>query len=248
MVTAMSGQTLQHYLKNSIIVTWFRQETSNTYPYWVCLLSHSSILATSLIHLIRSTHPDKQIIVELQGSILSTPCGWLMYGIGNYHESTAPALQIKSNSAHKQVIQTHFLDLILPSAIYKQYIQYMFPCRMAFMTPRHAFYHQISLRLPFPWSKWWPGLRGYTQCLRFILTQYDYNWKHRYSWYCQYQSIKHYYILITDPKDWIPTHPPYKISLYSSISTAMCFLQFQRYHPLFPTLALLYPEIQECIF
>ena len=94
-------------------------------------------LLFSFSYIQRVALANQQQTIFQAASDIDTPfqCIWTnIYGIGNYCCSTSPAIQIKCHPVHKQAIQTLFMELISPSAIDKQDPRYIFQQCMVFMT------------------------------------------------------------------------------------------------------------------
>ena len=99
------------------------------YPYNGMLPSPYELLLFSSPHIQRVALANQLQIIFHTSSSIDTPlqCIWTnTHSIGDYQQSTAPAIQIKFHPSHKKAIQTIFLEIISPTAIDKEDPQYIF--------------------------------------------------------------------------------------------------------------------------
>ena len=131
---------------SSISATSLISELRSPHPDWIIIVNpYDGMLPTPCGWLLFSSFHIQRVALASQlqsifstSSNIDTPlqCIWTnIQGIGDYCQSTAPAIQMKCHPTHKQAIQTLFLELISPTAIDNEDPQYIFQSCMVFMTP-----------------------------------------------------------------------------------------------------------------
>ena len=131
---------------SSISATSLISELRSTHPDWIIIVDpYNGILPTPCGWLLFSSSHIQRVALASQlqsifrnSSNIDTPLQCIcanIQGIGDYHRSTAPAIQIKCRPTHTQAIQTLFLELIPPTATDNNDPRYIFQLQMVFMTP-----------------------------------------------------------------------------------------------------------------
>ena len=135
----------RHQTRSSISASSLTHQIRLIHPDWHIIIDpYDGMLPSPCGWLLFSSPHIQRVVLANQlqtifytSSSIDTPlqCIWTnIQGFGDYQQSTAPAIQIKCHPSHKQAIQTLFLEIIFPTATDKEDPQYTFQRRMVFMT------------------------------------------------------------------------------------------------------------------